>query len=75
MTEDDFLAAIDAAIVQASNKMDLGDLEDASDFQVEETQEERFHCGTCITNTVMETVWPSIHNYINFLKQASLHES
>lgn len=64
-----FLSRIDDAVVQAAEKMDFADLDpDASDEQHEEAYEERFHCGTCVVRTVMETVWPPVDDYIQWLE-------
>lgn len=67
MTEEDYIAAIDHAIVKAGQLMDMADAPD-DEGEYESMFEDRFHCGTCVTRTVMETVWPSIQSYIDWLK-------
>lgn len=66
--EQAFLDAIDASVKQAESLMDLNDLDDVSDEDYEAVQEERLHCGICMTRTVMEAVWPSVEAYIDWLK-------
>jgi hypothetical protein len=63
----EFLEAIDKAIISAAELLDMQDCDDDDD-EYDLLLESRHHCGTCETRTVMETVWPSIENYINYLK-------
>lgn len=69
--QEKFVLAIDERIKEAGRIMDLGDLtdEEADNQEIQDTvYEERFHCGVCIVRTVMETVWPSIEEYIDYLE-------
>lgn len=84
--EEAHLRRIDAAIAEAERVMDLADITEASldipegatpedvEMALEEAHmrayEDRFHCGTCTVRTVLETVWPSIEAYIEYLKHA-----
>lgn len=73
-TDDEFREEIDLAITRAGFLMDMGDfahLEEDTDESLD-AMEARFHCGTCVVRTVMETVWPSIENYIEYLQDQAL---
>lgn len=67
-----FFEAIDRSIVDAARVMELGDIpepeDDAGQDLHDSAYEERFHCGTCIVGTVMETVWNSIDEYMQYLE-------
>ena len=67
-TELDYERAIDAAIREAENLMEMVDVDDADEEERERVYEERFHCGTCIVRTVLEQVWPAVDEYIEHLK-------
>jgi hypothetical protein len=67
--EDQLLRAIDDAIVEAGRIMDLADI-DMDDIEHDLAFEARFHCGVCITRTVMEAVWPAIEDYHAYLRGA-----
>lgn len=69
MTEDEHLRAIDLSIEDAAVLMDLLDIDDEDEDARERAYEERFHCGTCMVRTVLETVWPSIQSYVDSLKE------
>ena len=65
------LLAIDAKIVEAAKVMELADIdEEYPDDQelLDSVYEERFHCGTCIVTNVMETVYPAIGEYFDYLE-------
>lgn len=65
-----FSTKIDLAVIEAGKKMDCSDVSpDMSDEECELVYEQRFHCGTCVTRAVMETVWPPIEEYIEWLEQ------
>ncbi len=64
--EMNYLTVIDEAVMAAAQLMDLVDALDEDDY--EDLSDERFHCGTCVVRTVMETVWPSIEKYIEYCK-------
>lgn len=69
--QETFIYAIDAKIVEAGEIMDLADLTDdeVDNADVHDTvYEERYHCGKCVVRTVMETVWPSVDEYLDFLE-------
>lgn len=69
--QEKFVLAIDERIKEAGRIMDLGDLtdEEADNQEIQDTvYEERFHCGVCVVRTVMETVWPSIEEYLDYLE-------
>jgi len=70
-----YLLEIDDKIVEAGKIMSLEDLsDDEKDGEDSDTiYEERFHCGVCVTRTVMETVYPAISAYYDFL-EASYNE-
>jgi hypothetical protein len=74
MNESDaeFLQKIDDAIEEAARVLDLCDAPKGDDLESEERREEmfedRFHCGVCTVRVVMETIWPSIEEYIGDLK-------
>ena len=73
-TEQDLLVKIDLAIQHAAALMDMRDydhLEEDTDESLD-AMEGRFHCGTCIVRTVMEAVWPSVEEYVDYLKQLSV---
>jgi len=67
-----YLLAIDDQIIEAGKIMSLDDLsddeKDGDDFDT--IYEERFHCGVCVTRTVMDTVYPSISAYYDFLEES-----
>lgn len=68
-SEEEFLENIDKAIVQAAFVMDGADFsEELEDEEIMNLMEDRHHCGTCQVRTVMETVWPSVEEYIDWLK-------
>lgn len=65
-----FELAIDEAIKKAASHLDLDHIDgDGTDEQYSDAYEEIFHCTTCIVRNVMEIVWPSIEEYIDFLKE------
>lgn len=66
--EDSYIAKIDEAIVTAGRLLDLHDAPDDDEEATAELVEQRYHCGVCTASVVMETVWPAIEQYINFLK-------
>lgn len=67
-TEEDFLEQIDESLVQAAKVLDMADLADGlSEDEYESIFEGRHHCGTCQVRAVMETVWPSIEEYVEWL--------
>ena len=66
--DESFLQSIDKAVQDAASLMDMGDVGDMPDEDYDMIYEARHHCGTCMTRTVMETVWPEIEKYINYLK-------
>lgn len=73
-TETDLLEAIDAAIISAGHLMDLDDVsEDGGEEEFDAAYEARFHCGTCMVRTVLDTVWPSVQNYIEFVRHSHAH--
>ena len=67
--EDHLLMMIDEAIKEAAQVMELHDLDQYDEELLESAYEERFHCGTCIVRTVLEQVWPSVENYVKYLKE------
>ena len=72
-TEQDLIVKIDLAIQHAAALMDMRDyehLEEDTDESLD-VMEERFHCGTCIVCTVMDAVWPSVEEYVDYLKELS----
>lgn len=71
LTEEDHLQAIDEAIVRAAQVMDLEDVAELDDERLSDIYEERHHCGVCIVRTVMETVWPSMEEYIESIKSGA----
>ena len=72
MTEDEYIEAINAAIIQANNYMDLNDINDElEDDAHESAYEERYHCGTCVVRSVVEQIWPAVNDYIMFLSHAN----
>lgn len=75
VTEMAFLNAIDKAIIDAASLLEGADLPwEAEDDEFYSTFEERHHCGTCMVRVVMETVWPAIDDYIEWLKSPGLTE-
>lgn len=69
VTELSFLNAIDKAFVDAAAIMECSDLDpEAEDDDVYAEYEMRHHCGTCMVRTVMETVWPPVELYVEWLK-------
>jgi hypothetical protein len=66
--EDQFLVAIDKAVEEAARLMEIQDAMDVESEEYEMLLEARHHCGTCMVRTVMETVWPEVEKYINYLK-------
>lgn len=72
--EDQLIAAFNDAVEHAAYLLELGDVPDDADedfrFMV---YEERHHCGTCMVNVVLETVWPSLDAYIDYLRCPRLH--
>lgn len=71
-----FSTRIDLAVIEAGKKMDCLDVSpDMTDEECENLYEERFHCGTCVTRAVMETVWPSIEEYIQWLEGLIVSQS
>lgn len=67
-TRDEFIDAIDESIRKAGEVMALEDVNDADEEQHDTIYDERHHCGVCQVRTVMETVWPSMKAYINWLE-------
>lgn len=66
-----YIRAIDERIIEAGKVMDLDDLteEESENAEVYDTvYEARFHCGVCIVNTVMETIWSSVDEYLDYLE-------
>lgn len=65
------ILAIDAKIIEAGDIMELADIsdehEDDQEF-IDSVYEERFHCGKCIVTNVMETVYPPIGEYFDYLE-------
>ena len=60
-----YLESIDEAIVRAASVLDM---EGIDDDKVNDTYEDIYHCGTCTVRAVMEIVYPSIEEYIEYLK-------
>jgi hypothetical protein len=67
-----YLDKIDEAIREAAVVMELGDVaEELEGDDYETVYEARHHCGTCQVRTVLETVWPAIEEYVDYLKSTS----
>ncbi|MFY8201452.1 MAG: hypothetical protein ACOVLE_12320 [Pirellula staleyi] len=71
MTEGEYLEKIDEAIIETGKYMDLDDL-DPEDPDYETQWEARFHCGVCVTRSVMEQVWPAVEEYIAAIKEGKV---
>lgn len=72
VTEHDYLLSIDASIIEAARLLELTDVADEDEDAIHEMWEERHHCGTCTTRIVMETVWPTIEAYIDYVKTEAM---
>ena len=70
-TEQEYLKEIDKALEVASSLLDMTDCEDDEDY--DSIWEDRHHCGTCTTRFVMETIWPPLDRYFEYLKR--LHQN
>ena len=70
LTEKSMLLLIDEGIRKAEQKMDMADApdDDESFEEAEALYEARYHCGVCVVREVMETVWPPVEAYIEFLQ-------
>jgi hypothetical protein len=69
--QEKYILAIDDKIRDAGKIMgmeDLSDEESEDDGVYDTVYEERFHCGVCTVRTVMEVVWPSVDDYMNYLE-------
>ena len=65
-----YMVAVDEAIKQAAKVMELEDLdEDMDEDEKDSIYEDRFHCGTCMVRTVMETIWPDLNNLMDFYER------
>lgn len=72
MTFDEFEAAFYRSLNEAHKHMDLEDLpDDATDDERYDAYEERYHCGTCVTNHVLQIVMVPIMEYIDSLLPAT----
>ena len=68
-TEQEFLEKIDKSFVEAARVLELADLPDQlGEADLEQFHEDRHHCGTCMVRTVMDVVWPTVEEYVNWLK-------
>ena len=69
VTELSYLNSIDDSFVAAARIMECSDLDwEGDEEQSQDEYEARHHCGTCQVRAVMETVWPPIQAYIDWLK-------
>lgn len=60
---------IDQQVQRAGKIMDLADLPaGATEDEYMELYGGRYHCGVCVTRSVLDVVWPSIEAYIEYLK-------
>lgn len=66
-TEHEFLDRIDAAVRLAGDRLELADVADEDEDTIWEIHEMRHHCGVCTTREVMETVWPEIEAYVDWM--------
>jgi hypothetical protein len=65
-----YMVAVDEAIKHAAKVMELADLdEDMDEDEKDSVYEDRFHCGTCMVRTVMETIWPDLNNLMDFYER------
>lgn len=71
LIQEKFIYAIDDRVVEAGKILDMADLteeESENPDTYDSVYEERFHCGVCTVRTVMETVWPSVDEYLDYLE-------
>jgi hypothetical protein len=72
MTEAEYIEAINVAILQANDYMELNDVNEELEHDAHEfAYEERYHCGTCVVRNVLDQIWPAINDYIMFLSHAN----
>ena len=68
-TEQEFLEKIDESFDKAARVLELADLPDQlGEADLEQFYEDRHHCGPCMVRTVMDVVWPTVEEYVNWLK-------
>lgn len=74
--EKTLLQALDEAIKVAGKKMDLDDIaDDAPDDEQDSIYEERFHCGTCIVRSVLDTIWFDMERLMDFYRDSTPPEN
>lgn len=74
--EKTLLQALDEAIKVAGKKMDLDDIaDDAPDGEQDSIYEERFHCGTCIVRSVLDTIWVDMERLMDFYRDSTPPEN
>lgn len=74
--EKTLLQALDEAIKVAGKKMDLDDIaDDAPDDEQDSIYEERFHCGTCIVRSVLDTIWVDMERLMDFYRDSTPPEN
>lgn len=68
MTEDDFLVKIDASIRKAERLLGMEDAPEDDPEAFDELYEQLFHCEVCTVREVLEVIWPSVQDYIDWLR-------
>jgi hypothetical protein len=68
-SEDQFIAAVNDAVEHAAYLLELGDVpDDAEEGFRDMIWADRYHCGVCTANTVMDVVWDPIARYIDHVR-------
>jgi hypothetical protein len=50
-------------------------LDDAPDDEQDSIYEERFHCGTCIVRSVLDTIWVDMERLMDFYRDSTPPEN
>jgi hypothetical protein len=65
-----YLKLIDESVIKAGQILELQDFDDDDWSDDRDARyEDIYHCGTCTVRVVLETVWPSIEAYIDYMKR------
>lgn len=64
----DFVNAVTQACGKAAELLALEDVDSSDEEEYDTIYNDRNHCEVCQVRTVMETVWPSMKAYINWLE-------
>jgi hypothetical protein len=67
--EEELVELMNDQIARAAYLLNMEDVPaDADEDFWSIVHEERYHCGVCTVNTVLETIWPAFYAYIKHVR-------